>query len=581
MKMVDVQSPHRLKPQTCTYLLVLLVLFICLFDRTEAESVIMQPSSASSNPNGFVHRSAVATSPHDPHICLGSHCIRSAFGETVQLVADSLQTRGPLTFKQISSFIREKNRSITTPSSSIRASLLVLLQHSLCTVDYRRQKGVAFYVYHPDQAVYILRFAKFIEWTRKTVDATAACVVETLLLAGRLRTTDVVLQAASIAPKSDRYTARETVLEAFYKLVQAGFLHQVPELKQDEDEEVEWGKQDENGEDPPKKKVKIEKQAALEDGEDPAIISILKANSQYRSNLPIDAVWRVNIALFHESLRAYTLGKLVAERYGHKIQSCGSMVTAALRYRSYLRHSVRKQDDEDMGEEMTFGPEDIIRYLPKPVLQLIEKKTGGVAFNLSKAFQDLSELENPEVVRRVGDDHFEVKVRSLAEYLHDRIIHKVVCDRCGETAGRVISVLSVLGWLESDKIAEHAMVPARDTRELLHQLLRKKYVELFSVSAARMPTPINSIYVWRADRDRLVTIVTENTALALWNIRLRRQHQVEVGKEWIERAQQAGDMDENDHETDRINYQRFCVGLERLDNAVLQLDETLMVLKDF
>ena len=54
-----------------------------------------------------------------------------------------------------------------------------------------------------------------------------------------------------------------------------------------------------------------------------------------------------------------------------------------------------------------------------------------------------------------------------------------------------------------------------------------------------------------------------------------------MGKEWIERAQQAGDTEENDHETDRINYQRFCVGLERLDNAAFQLDETLMVLRDF
>jgi DNA-directed RNA polymerase III subunit RPC3 len=64
-------------------------------------------------------------------------------------------------------------------------------------------------------------------------------------------------------------------------------------------------------------------------------------------------------------------------------------------------------------------------------------------------------------------------------------------------------------------------------------------------------------------------------------MRLRRQHEVEVGKDWIERAKEAGATDENENETDKVNYTRFCQGLERLDNAALQLDETLMVLIDY
>lgn len=523
----------------------------------------------------FVHTSPIATSPHDSQVSLASHCIRSAFGETVQLIADCLQTRGPLALKQINTFLKGAS---PTPLPSIRASLLVLIQHSIVTVDFRRSDGLTRYCYHPHQAVFLLRYARFIEWTRKTVDATAACVVETLLLAGRLRTIDAILKAASVAPKSDRYTARESVLEAFFKLAQAGFLISVPPLKiGDADDDPEW-KPDDDTEQPPRNKVRIDEG---DFDEDPAVVALIKSNAQYRSTLPVDTVWKVNIQLFHENLRAYALGKLVAERYGHQVQSCGSMVTAALRYRSYLNHSSRRQGGEDMGHEITFIPEDIIRYLPKPVLQLIEKKTGGVAVNLSKAFYEMSNLNNPEVVRKIGDDRYEINVRNLVEYLHDRIVHKIVCDRCGETAGRIISILSVFGWLESEKVAEHAMVPAKDTRELLHQLFRKKYVDLFSISSARMATPANSTYVWKADRDQLVRVVTEDTAKALHNMRLRRQHQVEVGKDWIERAQQAGDTDENDHETDRINYQKFCIGLERLDNAALQLDETLMVMKDF
>ena len=56
---------------------------------------------------------------------------------------------------------------------------------------------------------------------------------------------------------------------------------------------------------------------------------------------------------------------------------------------------------------------------------------------------------------------------------------------------------------------------------------------------------------------------------------------MEVGKDWMDRAKEAGATEENVHEEDKKKYHAFCMGLERLDCACLQLDETLMILKDF
>ncbi len=89
------------------------------------------------------------------------------------------------------------------------------------------------------------------------------------------------------------------------------------------------------------------------------------------------------------------------------------------------------------------------------------------------------------------------------------------------------------------------------------------------------------IYLWSISKGRILRTVTNNATTALLHLRLRRQHEVEVGKEWIERAKEAGVTDENENEVDKANYAKFCQGLERLDCALLQLDETLMVLKDF
>lgn len=174
-----------------------------------------------------------------------------------------------------------------------------------------------------------------------------------------------------------------------------------------------------------------------------------------------------------------------------------------------------------------------------------------------------------------------VQNTSLVEYLRERIIHQIINDRHGEVAARIVTILCKHGWLESDALANLAMVPAKDCRANLHQLYKSQYIDLFQLSTSRQYNPANIIYMWRVQKHRLFRNATENVTTALLNIRLRRQHQVEVGKEWIERAQQAEETDENDHETDRLNYQNFCVGMERLDCAAQQLDETLMVLKDY
>jgi DNA-directed RNA polymerase III subunit RPC3 len=437
----------------------------------------------------------------------------------------------------------------------------------------------------------MIRYAKFVEYIKKAVDFTASCCVEELLLAGRLRTVDLIVQAAEHAPKSDRYTVRQSVMDSFCKLVNAGFIERVSEIEYPTDDEDEGEFQ--FGEEPPPKRAKLNKfdddDEFLQKGEDPAVIALLKANAHYKSTLPVDAVWRVNMAMFHDSLRAYYLGKLVAERYGHRVQSAGSLVTAALKYRAHLQYGARNNKKQDaalrtgVGDAQTtvFRPADMVKYLPKPVLQLLEKKTGGVSVNLNKSWQELSTLQNPQVVRHVGQDCFEIAVGSLANYLRDRIFYQVVHDRHGEVAARVVSILTVKGWLESDRLAEYAMVPAKDTREVLHHLYRSRYVELFQLSSGRQYNPANTIYLWGVDRARLMLKVKENVATALWNMRLRRDHEVEVGRNWIERAQQAADTDENAHETDKLNYKKFCLGLERLDVAALQLDETLMALCDF
>lgn len=130
-------------------------------------------------------------------------------------------------------------------------------------------------------------------------------------------------------------------------------------------------------------------------------------------------------------------------------------------------------------------------------------------------------------------------------------------------------------------LAEHAMIPAKETREILHRLFRDNYIELFNINPGKQHNPASMIYLWGFDEKKCNLRISDNVCTAMRNMRLRRQHEVEVGKDFIERAKDAGASDENENEADKKAYKRFCHGLERLDNALIVLDETLMVLKDF
>jgi DNA-directed RNA polymerase III subunit RPC3 len=600
------------------------------------------PSSTANNATSpLMHQSPLSTKPHNGIVSLASQIIRNHFGEVVQTVADALQSREQLSLSKLyEEIISKRNHSShhqhhqknRITKSHVRAALLVLIQHGIVepriaptfasTIHSQKQKqqrkrtqpqqpqyAPVVYRYNALAAVHRLRYAKMVEYIKRAVDETAAVIVLELAVLGRARTVELIRAAAEkCAPEQTnqhnrKLTLRQSVAETMCKLVQAGFIQKTPEIgsllivpdNEDEDEGETEFEMDANGSHPPRKRVKIDAETAMPaqlNDEDPAVVAILHSNAQWKNTLPIDAVWKINISLFHESLRAFHIGKLVAEIHGHRVQSAGSLITAALKYRAH--YNFHNKDSNDFIMSTTFRPADILKYVPKPVIQLLEQKHGGLHFQIQKSFQQMADqLRNPLVVRRVGDDLFEVAVRSLVDFLQDRIAHQIVYDRHGEVAARVVSILNAKGWLESDALAELAMVPARDTREILHHLFRSRYVEIFHLSSSssgtRQYNPASAIYLWGVDRKRLlIPTIRSNVATALWNIRLRRENHVQCGKIFLERAaaqQQQQDNGKNgdsaDNRNDQLQYERFCLGLERLDVATLQLDETMMALHDF
>jgi hypothetical protein len=561
----------------------------------------------------FVHASPLSSLPHDPLLSLASNCVRDYFGPIVQTVFDAVvKGGGLLTLSSLCTSIRQECKRVlneereklvirgkfkvqrakgpsshgyVVEASTIRGALLVLLQHDIIAavpqkleenpkmsegddVESKKKKSLTnnksltIHVYKANlhKARLLIRYPRMIEYVRKVMDDTAAILVEILFLEGKLETVDLIYRAVmseNLPKDSDKYTPRQMVVSTLQRLVEGQFLIPVAPLNSDDSLQ--------------------EVSSKLSSDDDPAIVSLI-SQGPYRSTIPRSTVWKVHERLLNDSLRAFALGRLVAERYGHKVQAGGSLVTAALKFQSYHRSAE------------VVSPGDIVPFLPKPVQQALESKTnGGLTSSISKAFVELSQFDYPSVVDEVEEARghssggaFSIATQKLVKHLRDRTIHQCLSDSHSPLAARIVSILRVDGPSEAEHLAEATMEPAKDARVALHGLYRDHIVQLVPLQPGKQHNTSTMVFLWSVDHAQLLRAVRDKVCTAMTNLRLRRQHQANVGKAWMERATNPETQaDENDHEEDKVRYHKFCQGLERLDNALMQLDETLMVLYDF
>ena len=516
-------------------------------------------------------------------------------------------------------------------ASAAKAALIVLMQHSLVKaiappkssdndgfkngvqnrvqIRDRDQRNVKHkYALDYDRATLIQRYPRYVEYAKKAYEEEGAAIVEEILVKGRMGTVEVIRagvecleryhpseeEATSSEESSEQLLARaQKVANALKLMVQDGYIEivaPVSKLVKAEQDQVSVSGDGANAD------ADIQmNEAELGQHSFDVGLKLIMNEVQFKKFFKAGAVWRVNVIMFHFSMRAIFLGQLVAERYS-QVQFAGAIVSAALKYTASKEFSLKykkiyaseEERQQSMEQNSIFTPNDIQDFLPPVVLAEMNSRAGGASANLTAALTEMSQFVYPAVIEEVeqGQGHseggkFEVTTRQLLTYLKGRIVHQVVKDHFGDVGARICSILEARGHLEGDAVAENAMVPAKDAREMLHSLYKANYISMLYLQQSKQHNPANAMYLWCVEKKRLHHTIQKNVTKALVNLRLRRQHEVEEGKDWIERAKLAGDTDENDSAIDKINYNKFCRGLERIDNASLQLDETLMIMKDF
>ena len=332
--------------------------------------------------------------------------------------------------------------------------------------------------------------------------------------------------------------------------------------------------------------------------------------------LPPNEVWRVNIPIIQDQICANKLGVLAFRRHSSKSKHTHWLVMAALRYVSHKKHAAAAAAEViiDDGDDDTMMPvvdetsydaaqpiilqsdiftsSELVKYLPTTVKEDFKQRPGGFLHNLENQLNVLCDVQNPRVFGRMtssggGDggasSRFFVRTRDMVNFLHDCQRHQFIKSNLGNDAARTISILKEHSFLESDLVAEKAMMPPKEARDVLHDLFRRGYINLLNLNQGKQYNTSSSIYLWEYNCPKLQRKISDEVCTALLNMRLRRQHEICRGAQFMDRAATvaANSLGENEHKEDQEERRRFAVGLQRIDNAILSLDELSMTLLDF
>lgn len=103
--------------------------------------------------------------------------------------------------------------------------------------------------------------------------------------------------------------------------------------------------------------------------------------------------------------------------------------------------------------------------------------------------------------------------------------------RFGGPACRIFRLLLLKGQLEQKQIAEMAMIPVKDTRELLYRLLKVDFVQLQEVARTADHAPARTFYLWRVGHLHVIDRLHNELHRTVAKVRARLKHEADQDAE--------------------------------------------------
>ncbi|KAK9828834.1 hypothetical protein WJX72_002313 [[Myrmecia] bisecta] len=546
---------------------------------------------------------------------LACSLIAEQFGPICEKVCQALLRHG---VQSLGELIRNSG----LPAGQIRNGLLVLIQHN-CAIVYQhhpepglRVAAASYYLYEPATAAILqnLRKPRFLLLVKdEYVNAQTGedgtiheTIVEVLLENGRLTLEQIILATAEKLEQTGE-EGRASIKRRIMHLMHDHLLEQAPPCDMPrpdpavhENAQKRRGAPKPGSQDAASQEAEAARKLAEEDyakarfqlpralildeiDADTEAGALFAASERKRRKLGNGqavpggegskegaVLWRVNTDECNRRLRHAACVRLVTQKRGTDVGAAlAALLAASCPFETKLKEHFSVEFAEvdilkaaqrlaDAKPEAYVMPADMtacLRELVEDDLRLAA--VGGEGPNGTGYFANESNIINI------------VKVKE---------VEAVVRERFGALGLRVFRLLLLSGQLEQKQIADQAMMPLKDCRELLYRMLKAGFVGLQDIPKTADHAPSRTFYTWRVAAKAAADLLAAELYREAHNIRTRLDHEMLQQREVLEMVEGG-----NGHilHTHRGPLERIKKVSAVLETCLLQVDALIAIFNDF
>ncbi|GLC40692.1 hypothetical protein PLESTM_001102200 [Pleodorina starrii] len=292
---------------------------------------------------------------------------------------------------------------------------------------------------------------------------------------------------------------------------------------------------------------------------------------------PAVVLWRVNNDEFNRRFRHQAMVALIREKFG---DDSAMVVTAMLAAARPYEGSVKEERSVPLSED------EVETHVGK-------LKTAGV-------LEALPQTPVPAVLRNLASDSFDmfthvgtgpqgsatyvVNSQRIIDLIMLKQVEALVKSRFDVGGLRVFRLLALRGQLEQKQVADLAMLPAKDTRELLYRMLADGFVLLQDIPKTADRAPSRSFYTWRVSMPALCDVTAGQLYRAGGRVYQRLKFEMAKEKELLsllESAKEAQTVNFTLTAAQRAAVTRLKRVSEVMEVSLQHLDEMIAVFNDY
>jgi DNA-directed RNA polymerase III subunit RPC3 len=431
-----------------------------------------------------------------------------------------------------------------------------LIQHN-CILPLLSADHDVEYEIETDHILHRLRYPHFLLYIRELIGETHELYMETLLEHGRLRSQHLHTLV------SHEYGGTKSLENVFTILIEERLVESVPVGCKLNRNNIFRGK----GKDREMSPAPGIEQQSLDQLE--TVSRVQKKISRAAGEVDADTLWRVNANEFIRRFRHIACATLVREKLG---ESAGRLLQTML--------------EISRGHEGILNEERSTPVCEADILNFSHGQEGNSeVVRIESTLENLS-IDTSELISCVGDSYghatYCVNMRRIIDLIRIKEIEAIVRERFGGPACRIFRLLLLKRNLEQKQIAEMAMIPVKDTRELLYKLLKSEYVRIQEVARTSDHAPSRTFYLWRVDLLSVVEQVGRELYHATSNLRARLMHELSLEKDTLMLLESAQDKSKVPlTAVQRQNLMRMRTIATRLESSVLRLDKLVLIFNVF